>query len=255
MSPPDKANLSGGDFAQIAFCAVEHSDFEENGGAKFFEGKVNVENLREADQAGAVIGPNGRTLIREQMHKKLQVDAKDAPDVVVAAIVEHATAHVLQALIHGYVDQVPDIFCNIHQKLGKKLANKAIKMLHLGEANLAKRFLEAVEGVNETIYECFCNLILKRYVKSGAQQLFGTSLRKLSGSSFHPTRLSVPWVWSQSGSTMVLDGMVLNRMASVFNQFLLLRFFEIQKADLLPILKFLPQLPQGITHLSSWAFK
>lgn len=247
VSPPDKADLSGDHFAQIAFCAVEHSSFEKIGGTKLIEGMVNMENLLEADKAGAVIGANGRTLIREQMHNMLQVDAEGATDAVVAAIVEHATNNTLQALIQGMVDKLPDMICNVDQKEGKDLVLKAIRMLDLGEANLAQRFLQAVQAVNETSHECFCNWLLKKYVRKGAPRILGSSLRNLSHSSFHPTRLSVKWEWEKGK-------VALERMASVFNQFLLLNSFEIDKADLIPILKFLLQLPASITHLSSSVF-
>eukprot|EP00438_Fugacium_kawagutii_P008269 Skav206542 [mRNA] locus=scaffold504:258772:259530:+ [translate_table: standard] len=251
VSSPAKANLTGSHFAQIAFCAVEHSSFGKNGGAKLIEGKVNVENLLEADQAGAVIGAKGRTLMREQMHNMLHEDANGVPGVVAAAIVEHATNDALQALFQGMLDKFPDMICDVHQKLGRQLVLKAIKMLDLGEANLAKRFLQAMQGVNDTVYECFCNYILAEYVKNGAQRIFGSSLRKLSNSSYYPTRLSLKPRALNKGGRMVLPRIVWKRMADVFNQFLLLHSFEIYNADLLPILKFLLELPQNITHLSS----
>lgn len=237
--------MNGSHFAQIAFCAVEHSGFEKNGGTKLIEGKVDVENLLKADQAGAVIGANGRTLLRQQMHNMLQEDENGVPGLVAAAIVEHATNDALQSLIQGMLDKFPDVICNFHQELGRRLVLKAIKMLDLGEADLAKRFLRAVQAVNETIHECFCNYILTEYVKQGAQRIVGSSLRKLSHSFFHPTRLSL------KPGGMVLGRRVWKRMASVFNQFQPLHSFEIYRADLLAALKFLLPLPQNITHLSS----
>lgn len=244
--------MSGSDFAQIAICAVEHSSFEKSGGTKLLGFKANVETLLEADQAGVVIGANGRALIREQMHNMLKVNAERAPDVVVAAITKNATHDALQALMQGMLDKFPDMFCNFHQKEGRRLVLKGIKMLDLGEANLAKRFLQAVQGVNETIHECFCNYILTEYVmnRTGAGPVLVSSLRKFSHSYFHPTRLSVmPWSWAEQNKMKDHARTFLESMASV--QFLSLYSFEIYGADLIPTLKFLRQLPQSITHLSS----
>lgn len=244
--------MSGSHFAQIALCAVEHSSFKKFGGAKLLEGKVGVKSLLEADQAGAVIGANGRTLIREQMHKMLQVDAKGAPNVVAAAIAENATNDALQVLIRGMLDEFPNMICNVHQEEGKELVKRAIEMLDLGAANLAKRFLQAVQGVKEALSECFCNYILAEYVANGAQPILMSSLRKLYPSFFHPTRLFViPGVWTKA--TTRDRRFILARITGVFNQFQPLPFLEIYEADPIPILKFLQQLPQSIniTHLSS----
>lgn len=203
---PDEANLSDLDFAQVAFCAAEHAAFRDSGGTKLFNSdKVKIENLVKAEQVGAVVGVNGLEMVKEQVRNKLlKRELNSAADVVLAAIVGNATDGMLQAMLGGIVDLFPDVFScsesfylenrNTHDSadnLQLHLVGRAGKMLDLGEINLTSRFLQAVRTHSGTGHECFCNAILNLYVWQGAQEVFGNSLCKLSGSIFGPTRI---WV-------------------------------------------------------------
>lgn len=90
------------------------------------------------------------------------------------------------ALLKGILEHFGGDLCS--GAIGKHLGKAALMMMELGDIYSSERFFKLVLRENQGKLPCFCNTILRVYIKDGAREICGKTLRKLAARSlFQPT--------------------------------------------------------------------